>query len=175
MNPRDRLNQLLQKVTIPRWLFAGVYGGIAGGFATSWLLWGWPSLLRRMICFIFKVPLALVMLIGVSALGCSFILTAQTVVRALRQLFGPPPPMYEPQEYIQELHLIQWPHPGCGLLFLAPILVAGAVFSLPWFWFAPRQVPLGWLLLSAVVGLPVGLWIASKENREQSMNEETEW
>jgi hypothetical protein len=42
----------------------------------------------------------------------------------------------------------------------------GAVFSVPWFWFGPRQVPVVRLLLSGVVGLPLGLVIARREAKE---------
>ena len=153
-----------QTVPRERWLTAGIFGGITGGFGTAWLLWGAPRLLTRAFCSLVKIPVAIGMLVMVTTMGCSFILVGQTFIQGIQRIIRPQPmAMFEPQEPIPELELIQWPHPGCGLLFMVPVLMIAGAGSVPWLWFAPQQVPLGWLLLSAVVGLPVGLWIARQE------------
>jgi hypothetical protein len=147
---------------------AGVYGGIAGGFAAAWLLWGAPRLLSQALCLLVKVPLTLLVLAFVATFGCTLVLMTQTLIRGLRYLYRPPMSMYEPMEPIPELQLVEWPNPGCGLLLLVPIILLSALLSLPWFWFGPRQVPVGRLLLSAVVGLPVGLAIARLETNRST-------
>ncbi len=155
-----------------RWLPAGIFGGVTGGFGTAWLLWGAPRLLTRSLCFLIKIPVALVMLIGVTTMGCTFILSGHTLIRGILRLIRPRPPlMYEPQEPILEMELIQWPHPGCGLFFILPILFIAGAISVPWLWFAPQQVPLGWLLLSGLVGLPLGLATAIQEAQSALENQ----
>ncbi|MGC9348118.1 MAG: hypothetical protein ACP5JG_08285 [Anaerolineae bacterium] len=168
MNLRHLANRFRRGSSLWHWLPAGVYGGVAGGFAAAWLLWGGPRLLSQALCLLVKVPLTLLMLAFVATFGCTLVLMTQTLIRGIRHMRRPPISMYEPIEPIPELQLVQWPHPGCGLFFLVPIVLLSALFSLPWFWFAPRQVPVGRLLLSAVVGLPVGLAIARHETKQFS-------
>lgn len=165
MNSQPQPPQFESIPPLWRWLPSGIYGGITGGFATAWLLWGPPRLLTRALCFLIKVPIAFVMLLGVTTMGCTFILSGHTLIRGIWRLIRPRPPMmmYEPEEPILEMELIQWPHPGCGLFFILPILFIAGAASVPWLWFAPRQVPLGWLALSALVGMPLGLATARQE------------
>jgi hypothetical protein len=161
--PRSRSRTILP---LSRWLPAGIYGGITGGFGAAWLLWGNPRLLTRPLCILIKAPIAVAVFIGVMTMGCTFVLSGQTLVRGIRRIIEPQPIgmlMYEPEEPIPEMELIRWPHPGCGLLSILPIMLIGGAFSLPWLWFAPRQVPIGWLILSGVIGLPFGLVIARQE------------
>jgi hypothetical protein len=147
-----------------RWLPAGIFGGISGGFGTAWLLWGAPRLLMRSICILIKIPLVIAVLALVTTMGCTFALSLHTLIRGIRQLIRPRRlSLYEPYDPIPEMEMFPWPHPGCGLLLVLPILLIAGVVSVPWLWLGPTQVPIGWLLLSAVVGLPLGLAIARQE------------
>lgn len=171
-NPQPSASYYKPSISPWKWVPAGIFGGITGGFGTAWLLWGAPSLLTRMFCFLFKVPIVLLMLVLVATMGCSFIIVGRTLVLGIRRLVRPQPLMsYEPQEPIPELQLIQRPHPGCGLVFLVPILLIAGAGSVPWLWIAPQQVPLGRLLLSAAVGVPVGLAIAWQEVKREMVNQ----
>ena len=162
MNLRDLSRRFRADVDLRRWLVAGIYGGLAGGLGTAWLLWGWPGLVRWNLCFLVKIPIVAVALVAFAAFGITFILTGETIIRGIRQMRLPASvAMYEPPEPIPEMSLM--PHPGCGLALVAPVALIGGGLSLPWFWFAPQQVPVGWLLLSMAVGLPVGLVLARRE------------
>ncbi len=169
---RKRTDRLLRRLgfSLPVWVAPGLLGGACGGSAAAWLLWGWPGLLRRGICFPLALLLAALGFALGSAAGLSLVLTAQTVVKAIRRLRRPTYfAMYEPQEPIPELEVMSWPSPGCGLWMLVPILGISAVTSIPWLWFAFRHLPVWLWLLSMVLGLPWGLLMARSEVRRRDL------
>lgn len=159
----SRLRRALRRhAKVWTWLPAGLFGGAAGGMAAAWLLWGLPELWITALCLTGKV--GAVGLVGgvVCVMGSLFVITGQRIYRAVRYLVQPPVvTMYEPPEPIPESELFT--NPGCGLLVMVPILLLSGVLSLPWFWLGPTQVDAGPLLVSTLLGLPVGLFVARRE------------
>jgi|GEM_PF-4025010 len=147
---------------LPLWVIAGIFGGISGGLAVAWLLWGRPHLLSSALCFLVKIGASGLLWLIACAGGCSFILTTHNLIKAIRQLTRPAS-IYEPVEPIPELEILSWPHPGCGLLIYAPLLGLTAAVSLPWFYLSLRQVPLIFALLSAFLGITGGLLLMHGE------------
>ena len=156
---------------VAQWLPAGLFGGAAGACAVAWLIWAEADLLAIAVCGPFRWIAFVVLYLVVTAGGYSFISTLQHLVRAIQYLRRPPSYFYyeasEHEGAFPELDLLGGPRSGCGLIILVPILIFGAVVSLPWFWLALRAVPAGRLALALVVGLPGGLLMGRYEARRQ--------
>ncbi len=152
-----------------RWLPAGAFGGVAGGCAAAWVLWGSAELIGGPICFPLNLVAAGLLYLLAAVGGYSFISSMQHVIRAIRYLRRPPVYAYyePPSEKFPELQIIGGPFPGCGLVIFLPILVLGLVISVPWFWVAAVSVPPGRLLLAVLLGLPPGIKIARGEARRE--------
>jgi hypothetical protein len=146
----------------PLWAAAGIYGGLAGGAAGAWLLWGWPSLATANLCILAKVPLVALGAFFSCAMGCAFVLTGNTVVKAIRRTRRPPSP-FEPFEPIPEIDMVYGSRPGCGIVTLMPVVLLGLLLSAPAIYLAIRQVSALQFAVSALVMLPVGLAVARRE------------
>lgn len=159
----SRLRRARQRhVAVWTWLPAGLYGGAAGGMAGAWLLWGLPALVAAGLCMPGKVVVVGLVGLVVAVMGSFFVITAQRIYRAVRYLVQPPVvTMYEPPEPIPEFELFT--NPGCGLSVMVPMLLISGALSLPWFWLGLTQVDAVPLLVSVLLGLPVGLLIARRE------------
>lgn len=148
------------------WLPAGLAGGLSGGAGIAWLLWGWPNLLGRDLCFLLWLALG----IGIAVLGCAggvgFVVLVQRLLETLRRLrTSPAAALWEPVEPDTEADLEVVSGPGCAIaLYLPVISVSGAVAG-ALVYLAFRQVAFWRVIVMAVLGLPLGIAMARAEVR----------
>lgn len=169
----DRWYRLRYDPNLGMWLRPGLYGGLSGGAAVAWSLWGWPDLLQRGVCFVFWVPLAIVAFLFVCAMGVSLVLFVQRLIKAIRRLtMSPAVAMWEPMDPMVELDLFAWPHPGCGLALYVPLILLSAICSVTPIVLAFLQAPIWRVLLLMFFGVPFGIWMARSESKSWRKSDE---
>lgn len=171
---KQRLQRLLRDPNLWEWLPSGLLGGLSGGAAVAWLLWGAPKLLTAQICFVFVVPLLVGTYFLVTALGITLVMLTRRTVKAIRRIRTPAAiAMWEPPEPMVELDAFGWPHPGCGIAMYLPLILISAAGSLVWFYLGFWQVPFWRMVAAMVLGLPLAIRMARGEARVWRRNDQT--